>query len=132
MLKIRVVLIAVGICAIVVAVFVLRSRKAESPPQNQTSTTRSGGLNEILEALTLSLPTNSLGNDRETINKGLQRRQDALEKLRANVPAYLPLLMEEVHAIGAIAATDREKTVRRIAEVAIRTAIGEIPPDKVQ
>jgi hypothetical protein len=113
MLKTRVALIAVGICAVVVAVFVLRLRTAESVLKNQTSSTRSGGLNEILEALTLSLPTKSSGNDREIITKSLQRQQDAFEKLRANVPAYLPLLMEEVYAIGVIEATNRNVAASR-------------------
>jgi len=34
--------------------------------------------------------------------------------------------------LESFAATDREKSVRRTAEVAIRAANGEIPPDKVQ
>lgn len=34
--------------------------------------------------------------------------------------------------LEGIAATDRERSVRRIAEVAVRAANGEIPPDEVQ
>lgn len=119
MLKTRGALIAVGICMVVVAVFVLRLRTVESVPQNQTSTSRSEGMNEILEALTLSLPTVSSTNNREALADGLRRRQDALEKLRANASTYLPQLMKEVYAAGRIEATNRNAAASRTAQLAL-------------
>ena len=84
MLKTRVALIAVGMCTVVGAVFALRLQTAERASQNQTSPSRSGGLNEILEGLTLSLPTVSSTNNRAALAEGLRRRQDAIEKLHAD------------------------------------------------
>lgn len=119
MLKTRVALIAVGICTVVGAVFVLRLQTAERASQNQTSPSRSGGLNEILEGLTLSLPTVSSTNNRAALAEGLRRRQDAIEKLRADASGYLPQLMEEVYAVGHIEATNQNAAASRTAQLAL-------------
>jgi len=119
MLKTRVALIAVGICTVVGAVFVLRLQTAERASQNQTSPSRSGGLNEILEGLTLSLPTVSSTNNRAALPEGLRRRQDAIEKLRADASGYLPQLMEEVYAVGHIEATNQNAAASRTAQLAL-------------
>ena len=113
MLKTRIALIVVGIFTVAVAVFVPRSQTAKNAHQNQTSATGSNDLTGILEALALSLPTNRSVNKLDVLNKGLRRSQEALEQLRTNASAYLPQLMEEVRAIGAIAATNRNMAASR-------------------
>jgi hypothetical protein len=76
-------------------------------------------LNEILEGLTLSLPTVSSTNNRAALAEGLRRRQDAIEKLRADASGYLPQLMEEVYAVGHIEATNQNAAASRTAQLAL-------------
>lgn len=119
MLKIRVALIAVGICSVVVGVFFLRLQTESTVPQRQAFSGSSEGLNGILEALAPSLPGIRSTNTREALTTSMRRREDALGKLRANVSDYLPQLMEEVYAVGAIEATNRHAAASRTAQLAL-------------
>lgn len=117
--KTRLTLILVGICVVVVAVLVVQLLTAGRAPQNQTSLNQSQGINEIFEGLTVSLPTVSSTNNREALSDRLKRRQDAIEKLRANASSILPQLMQEVYAVGMIEATNRSAAVSRTARLAL-------------
>jgi hypothetical protein len=119
MLKTRVALIAVGVSVVVAAVISLRLQTAERVFPNQNVSQQAEELRKILEALMLSLPATNSTNNREFLTDGLQRRQDALEKLRANASAYLPQLMEGVYAVGRIEATNRNAAASRTAQLAL-------------
>lgn len=103
----------------VITVFVLRTHTAESVAKNQNSINGSTGLDGILQALTLSLPTVGSTSNQEALTEGLRRRREALEKLRTNASAYLPQLMEEVYAVGRIEATNRSAAADRTAQLAL-------------
>lgn len=117
--KTRVAGITVGVWVVVVVVISLRLQTAERVFPNQNVSQQAEELRKILEALMLSLPATSSTNNREFLTDGLQRRQDALEKLRANASAYLPQLMEEVYATGRMEATNRNAAASRTAQLAL-------------
>lgn len=117
--KNRVAVILVGIIVVMIAVLAVQFLTAGRAPQNQTSVNQSQGINDILEALVVSLPTVSSTNNREALSDGLRRRQDAMDKLRANAADMLPKLMQEVYAVGMVEATNRRAAALRTARLAL-------------
>lgn len=104
MAKFRVTLIAIAVAGIVSTGLLLYLQRTGRVSQKQHLDGKSEGLDEILDALALSLPAGASAND---LNEALRKRKDAAEKLRTNAATFLPELMEEVYAVGRVEATNR-------------------------
>lgn len=109
----------VGFCVVGVMVLALQFLMTDRAPQNQTALNQPHGVDEILDALTVSLPTVSSTNNREALNSSLRRRQEAIENLRTNTSDILPQLMQEVYAIGMVEATNRSAVATRTARLGL-------------
>ncbi len=117
--KIRVVIIAVGVCLVMVAVFAAKFLKDNSFSRGQTSLKEARELSLILGALAVPLPSVSSTSNREALSERIKRRQDAIQKLRANASNLLPSLMQEVRAVGMVEVTNRSAAASRTAQLAV-------------
>jgi hypothetical protein len=117
--KNRVSLILVGICVVVAVVVLTQFMSGGRDPQDQASLKQAHGLDKILEGLTASLPTVSSKSNQAVIQDALRKRQDAVDKLRANKSDVLPQLMQEVYAIGLIEVTNQSAAAARTARLAL-------------
>jgi hypothetical protein len=105
--KNRIALFIAALTAVTIAMLVIQSHRSGRVPRKQSSLNEFQQLHEILQALTVSLPSVAVTNNREVLRESLQRRQNAIEKLRARGTNILPRLMKEVRSVGRLEATNR-------------------------
>lgn len=85
----------------------------------QKEVNRSPEIINVLEALTLPLPSKTSTNYSATLRMATRRRQEAIEQLQTNQPVLLPQIIEEVINVGGMERTNRTAAAAMTAQLAL-------------